>query len=86
MISPIDERYYASFRFTFGYTNNVAKYEALIHGLKWAIKRGINYLQVFGDSELIVNQVRGIHTTKNNLLKSYKNVVWDLIEGLEVFN
>ena len=57
LILPTNERYYASFRFTFSCTNNVAEYEALIHGLKWAIKRGINCLQVFGDSELIVNQV-----------------------------
>ena len=86
LISPIDERYYASFRFTFSCTNNVAEYEVLIHGLKWAIKRAISCLQVFGDSELIVSQVRGVHTTKNDLLKSYKHVFWDLIKGLEAFN
>ena len=85
LISPTNERYYASFRFTFNCTNSIAKYEALVHGLKWAIKRGISYLQVFGDLEFTVNQVRGIHTTKNDLLKSYKHVVWDLIEGLEAF-
>ena len=75
LISPTDERYYALFKFTFSCTNNVAKYEALIHGLKWAIKRGISFVQVFGDSELIVNQIRGVHTMKNDLLKSYKNIV-----------
>ena len=86
LISPMDERYYATFKFNFSCTNNVVEYEALIHGLKWAIKRGISCLQVFGDSELIVNQVRGVHTKKNDLLKSYKHVIWDLIEGLEAFN
>ena len=55
LISPTNERYYASFRFTFSYTNNVVEYEALVHGLNWAIKRGISCLQVFGDLELIVN-------------------------------
>ena len=75
LISLMNERYYASFRFTFSCTNNVVEYEALVHGLKWPIKRGINYLQAFGDSKLIVNQVRGIHTMKNDLLKSYKYVV-----------
>ena len=64
LISPANERYYASFRFTFSCTNNVAKYKALVHGLKWAIKRGISCLKFFGDLELIVNQVRGIHTKK----------------------
>ena len=53
LISLANERYYASFRFTFSYINIVAEYEALMHGLKWAIKRGISCLQVFGDSELM---------------------------------
>ena len=86
LISPVNERYYASFRFTFSCTNNVAEYEALINELKWAIKRGISCLRVYGDSELIVNQVRNVHVTKNDLLKSYKHVVWDLIERFEAFN
>ncbi|KAH9293293.1 hypothetical protein KI387_041504, partial [Taxus chinensis] len=41
---------------------------------------------VFGDSELIVNQVRGQHATKNDLLRNYKNWVWDLIEDFKAFN
>ena len=86
LISLAIKTYYASFRFTFRCTNNVVEYEALVHGLKWAIKRGISCLQVLGDSELLFNQVRGIHTKKNDLLKSYKNIFWDLIEGLEAFN
>ena len=86
LISPTNEKYNASFRFTFSCTNNVVEYEALANGLKWAIKQGIICLQVFGDSKLIVNQVRGIHATKNDQLKSYKHVVWDLIKGFEAFN
>ncbi|KAH9323479.1 hypothetical protein KI387_018118, partial [Taxus chinensis] len=70
----------------FSYSNNTAEYEALIHGLHWARKKGINILQVFGDSELIVNQVKGQHATKNGLLKNYKNRVWDLIEDFKDFN
>ncbi|KAH9293316.1 hypothetical protein KI387_041479, partial [Taxus chinensis] len=57
----------------FSYSNNTAEYEALIHGLHWARKKGIKNLQVFRDSELIINQVMGQHATKNNLLKNYKN-------------
>ncbi|KAH9296132.1 hypothetical protein KI387_039720, partial [Taxus chinensis] len=36
--------------------------------------------------ELIVNQVKGKNTDKNDLLKNYKNQVWDLIEDLEAFS
>ncbi|KAH9324348.1 hypothetical protein KI387_004526, partial [Taxus chinensis] len=70
----------------FSCSNNTDEYEALIHGIHWARKRGIKNLQVFGDSEPIVNQVREQHPTKNDLLRSYKNRVWDLIEDFEAFN
>ena len=49
------ERYYFSFRLQFNCTNNVAKYEALIDGLLLAQKRGIQALNVYGDSHLVVN-------------------------------
>ncbi|KAH9299889.1 hypothetical protein KI387_044112 [Taxus chinensis] len=59
LVSPQGVKYYSAFRFQFACSNNTAEYEALIQGLHWSIKRGIKNLQVFGDSELIVNQVKG---------------------------
>lgn len=58
LISPTLERYYFSFTLQFNCTNNVAEYESLIQGLLLAQKRGIQALSVYGDSELVVNQVR----------------------------
>lgn len=54
LVSPNDEKYYSSFRFTFSYTNNTIEYEALVDGLQWTRKRGISCLQVFGDSEWLL--------------------------------
>ena len=34
-------------------TNNVAKYEALLHGLRIARDLGIDWIQCFGDSDLV---------------------------------
>ncbi|KAH9316027.1 hypothetical protein KI387_024654, partial [Taxus chinensis] len=34
----------------------------------------------------VANQVRGLNAVKNDLLKSYKNRVWDLIEDFKAFN
>ena len=48
--------------------------------------RGVKCLKVFGDSELIVNQVKGLHVIDNDTLKSYKNKVWDEIENFDAFN
>ncbi|KAH9299884.1 hypothetical protein KI387_044107 [Taxus chinensis] len=85
LISPQGVRYYSAFRFQFACSNNTAEYEALVQGMHWAIKKKIKNLQVFGDSELIVNQVKGQHATKNYLLRCYKNRVWDLMEYFEGF-
>ena len=38
-------------------SNNVAEYEALINGLRFAIELDIRRLDIRGDSQLIVNQV-----------------------------
>jgi ribonuclease HI len=43
--------------FPLGATNNEAKYEALIHGLRVAISLGIKRLLVYADSAVVVNQV-----------------------------
>lgn len=39
-----------------------------------------------GDSELVVNQVRGLNAVKNDVLKSYRHRVWDLLEDFDAFN
>lgn len=50
-------------------TNNQAEYQALIAGLSRALKERITELQVFMDSELIVQQVKGNYRIKNECLK-----------------
>ena len=38
-------------------TNNEAEYEALLYGLRMAISLGVKRPMVFGDSDLVINQV-----------------------------
>ena len=40
-------------------SNNVAEYNALLIGLQLAHEIGVRYLEAYGDSELIINQVKG---------------------------
>ena len=40
-------------------SNNVAEYEALVHGLNVAKEIGIRRIECFGDSDLVVQQVSG---------------------------
>ena len=39
-------------------SNNVAEYEALINDLHIAIELGIQHLDIRGDSQLVINQVK----------------------------
>ncbi|HEY5168806.1 MAG TPA: Nif3-like dinuclear metal center hexameric protein, partial [Thermoleophilia bacterium] len=50
-------------------TNNVAEYQALIAGLEVALDRGVERLDVFLDSELVVRQVNGRYKVKDAGLK-----------------
>ena len=46
-------------------TNNVAEYQALLHGLRFALARGASTVEVFSDSELLVRQLEGRYRVKN---------------------
>jgi ribonuclease HI len=46
-------------------TNNQAEYGGLLLGLKKALELEINHLIVFGDSQLIINQVNGDYACHN---------------------
>ena len=84
-ISPSKETFGFSFTLTFIYTNNIAEYKAFLLGLKVASKHKIKKLHVFGDSELVVQQIKTSYASKNKRLKQYRNVVWDGIEAFDAF-
>ncbi|MGE3842887.1 MAG: ribonuclease HI family protein [Vicinamibacterales bacterium] len=46
-------------------TNNVAEYQGLIAGLRWAIERGERDVQVRSDSLLLIKQMRGEYRVKH---------------------
>jgi len=50
-------------------TNNVAEYRALLRGIELAREHGADEVEVFGDSELVVKQVRGEYRVKDAGLK-----------------
>lgn len=41
-------------------SNNVTKYNALITGFQLAEEMGTKYLEVFDDSKLVINQMKGV--------------------------
>ncbi|XP_059074917.1 uncharacterized protein LOC131874961 [Cryptomeria japonica] len=85
LIPPSGKPIPFSFKLQFMNTNNTAEYEALLLGLSKAKKLGIRLLQIKGDAELIVKQVKGLFSVKNERFWHYRNRVWDEIEGFDAF-
>ena len=50
-------------------TNNVAEYRGLIAALQWAADRELKQVTVKGDSQLIIEQMRGNYKVKHEGLK-----------------
>ena len=74
------------FRLEFDCTNNVVEYEALVHGLRKALNLQIKCIEVFGDSQVVIRQVRdSIHYTSHHR-NNYQQEVWDLMNKFEAFN
>jgi ribonuclease HI len=51
-------------------TNNVAEYRALLLGIERASELGASELELVGDSELIVRQVKGEYKVKDATLRA----------------
>ena len=64
-------------------SNNVAEYQALIIGLQMAIDLKIPTLEVYGDSQLIINQLSGIYDVKKEDLMPYHKFAHQLMEEFE---
>jgi len=64
-------------------TNNVAEYQALLHGLRWALARGISRVEVFSDSELLVRQLTGLYRVKSGGLQPLHREAQGLLARFE---
>ncbi|KAL0412260.1 UNVERIFIED_CONTAM: hypothetical protein Slati_3815700 [Sesamum latifolium] len=62
-----------SFTLTQNCSNNVAEYQALIFGLEMDVDTKQQHLKVYGDSQLVINQLLGLYEVKKPELLSYHN-------------
>jgi ribonuclease HI len=84
-ISPSKKTSHLSFKLDFKVTNNIAEYEALLLGLNAAKEKGIRKLQVFGDADLIIQQVNKSFQAKHVRLKAYRDEVLEVIKSFADF-
>ena len=86
MKSPLGHIFKFSYRLEFDATNNVAEYEALLLGFELEKALRINMLSIKGDSDFVIMQVKNKFTCKNQRLRNYRNVVWDVMEHFDAIN
>ena len=76
----------ATVRHSLGHcTNNIAEYKALIFGLEEALKKRYGQLNIFLDSELLVNQIKGSYKVKNENLKTLMSEVRKLLSYFDSY-
>ena len=68
----------------FDSSNNKAEYEALLYRLRMAISLGVRRLMVYGDSDLVVNQVMKEWDVRNPTMTTYCNAVRSSRRSLKV--
>ena len=83
VISLENKQYPVSARLLFKCTNNTTEYEACIIGLEAALELKAKKLEVFGDSLLIICQVKGEWQTNDEKLKLYQNYLLRLANEFE---
>jgi ribonuclease HI len=87
LTSPKGDKLQNVLQMHFRASNNVAEYEALVHGLKMAKQIGIRRILCFGDSDLVVHQVTGDWDARDANMASYHFYVQQVsgfFEGCEI--
>jgi ribonuclease HI len=74
-VSPLGEHMRYAVRLHFLASNNMVEYEALLCGLKIAIKIGVKCLDVRGDSQLVIDQVMKNVSCHGDKMEAYCKAV-----------
>ena len=66
-------------------TNNEAEYHALIEALRRALQLDAEKVELYSDSELVVRQVKGIYSIKDEKLKELHLACVDLLKNFKEY-
>jgi ribonuclease HI/transposase InsO family protein len=86
-VTPLGKHLRYVIRLHFLASNNVAKYEALVNGLRIAVELGVRRLDARGDSQLVIDQVMKNSHCRDRRMEAYCDEVWcleDKFYGLEL--
>jgi ribonuclease HI len=86
VVSPSGVNMDLSIRLEFACTNNQVEYESLLHGLEFLRDLGARDADVFGDSNLIMQQIRGGSQCLDGVLNSHWDKYLDIIKLFDTFS
>ncbi|KAF7144834.1 hypothetical protein RHSIM_Rhsim04G0128000 [Rhododendron simsii] len=86
LTSPKGQRLRYGLWFEFKATNNEVEYEALVVGLELANAIGVKHLLAKSDSQLVVGQVLGEYTVKEEVMQKYLDKGKTQVAKLQSFN
>ncbi|GKV40302.1 hypothetical protein SLEP1_g47964 [Rubroshorea leprosula] len=78
LVGPNGYRSEHALKFNFDATNNMAEYEALLLGLQLALELKLSAIQVYSDSQLVVNQINSICEVVDPVMVKYVALVAEL--------
>jgi len=74
-----------AYRLNFRCTNNMEEYEALLLGLKLIRALGETKVSILGDSDLIIQQMKGNFVTNDHRLRAYKGAATEILNTFSEF-
>ena len=83
IMSPKGVKLEHSLRLGFRTSNNEAKYEALLAGLKATQKLEATDVEIYSDSRLVVSQVDGSFEAKNSQMVEYLRLVGQIMSKFQ---
>ena len=67
-------------RFDFKATNNQAEYEALLASLRMCVALGADEIEIFSDSQVVVNQVLDEYQARDGCMMAYLEIARGLLK------
>jgi ribonuclease HI len=86
IISPSSMYIDLSIRLEFACTNNQVDYKSFLHGLEYLRDLGARDVDVFGDSNLIMQQIKRDSQCLDGVLNSYRDRCLDIIKLSDAFS
>ncbi|GKU99855.1 hypothetical protein SLEP1_g12638 [Rubroshorea leprosula] len=83
IVSPYGIKTQWCFQLDFEYTNNQAKYEALVIGLELLVELKVPSVEIVGDSQLVLKQLSGEYKCTSVVLSPYFVIAIQLLEEFD---